>query len=105
MFEKLIEYFLTQPNRLISAGQALLSLGSLTCIAGLAGRVAIVGATSLQRLGGKTTLEVELAMLYPALPTWWIPEGAFGFSMCAVLILAGLTLTKLANDMKRMINA
>jgi hypothetical protein len=42
-----------------------------------------------------------LAEAFPQYPTWLVPEGPWGFSISAVLVLAGMALTVLAEKARK----
>ena len=71
----------------------------------LAGCILILGA-AFARAGLANTNEARaatkqpplhsLAEAYPLYPTWVVPEGPVGYSIAALLVLAGMGLTVLA---------
>jgi hypothetical protein len=69
-------------------GQALFAVGGFLVVAGLIGRVAMTGVTTM---GARANLTAPhtLGELYKTLPTWWIPEGFFGYAVAACIAGAG----------------
>ena len=102
MYDNLIVFFLRQPARLIAVGRALFHLSAMVFLAGLFGRVAVVGATAIQGIVGQKTDHIALAMLYPSLPTWWVPENVAAFGLCIVTAVAGVLLSKYGKDLIRL---
>lgn len=101
MYDTLIEFFLLQPTRLIATGRAVFHLGAMVLIAGLIGRIAIAGAAAIQGLSGRVAGNATLATLYPALPTWWVPESAFGYIVCAFAAAAGIAIAHFGRRLER----
>jgi len=101
MYDKLIEFFLLRPTRLIVTGRAVFHLGAMVLVAGLFGRVAIAGAAAIRGLSGRRAGDATLATLYPALPTWWVPETAFGYTVCAFAAVTGIAIAHFGRRVKR----
>ncbi len=102
MYDNLIEFFLLQPSRLIAIGRALFQLSALVFVAGLCGRVVVAGAIAIQGIGGHKANHIALAMLYPSLPTWWVPENVAAFGLCIVTAVAGVLLSQYGKDLNRL---
>jgi hypothetical protein len=104
MYEKLLDYFLTEPGRLVGAGRLAARSGLLLLFIGLCGRVATTGvAVLLSRVPGAMQA-TALADVYPALPTWWVPETAFGFVLCVVLIASGIAAAQTGKKLQLYLN-
>lgn len=88
MVERCIEYFLTEPRRLVNLGRALLQAGGFLVVAGLLGFLATTAGSFVAGMATSTRPVVELAEVLPGLPTWWVPESlaAYGFAVCCGLI-------------------
>ena len=89
MYTNLIEFFLLKPSRLIALGRALFQFSSLVIAAGLCARITVTAAAAIQGIGGHKTSDIALAMLYPSLPTWWVPENVAAYSLCIATAFAG----------------
>lgn len=104
MFEKLFSYFVAQPDRLKAIARLLVNTGGFLLLLGAFGRVAKVGIDSMTLLVGKATDLPMLASIYPSLPTWFIPEGAFGFAIAITAVAIGAWLALLAKQLDRFCN-
>lgn len=90
MLERIIDYFLGQPRRLLELGRALLNSAGVLFIAGMVGYTAVTVATAVARSVSKgANTVVTLADVLPAIPTWWVPESGLGFGLAAALGLVG----------------
>lgn len=76
----------------------------------LAGAIAILGAVfaraalwniNAQRTEAKLAPLQALAQAYPQYPTWIVPEGPVGYTVSALLVLAGMALTVLASEAQK----
>jgi hypothetical protein len=47
--------------------------------------------------------DTSLAMLYPSLPTWWVPESFLGYFACALTAVLGLALVQMGKAIDRAI--
>jgi hypothetical protein len=89
MLERLVDYFLTQPKRLVGLGQALAQFGGFLLVGGVIANAATKSLSVVRGMVGDHT-ESTLADLLPGLPTWWVPESAVGFALAVLLTLAGV---------------
>lgn len=101
MYEKILDYFITEPKRLVGAGRFTARSGILLVVIGLCGRVATTGVALLPSRVSRTMQATTLADVYPALPTWWVPETAFGFVLCAILIACGIAAAQTGKRLQR----
>ena len=104
MYEKFLHYVLTVPGRLVGAGRLAARSGLLLLFIGLCGRVATTGVAVLSARVPGAARATALADVYPALPTWWVPETAFGFVLCAVLIACGIAAARTGKKLQRYLN-
>jgi hypothetical protein len=72
-------------------------------LVGLCGRIATVGVSAIQGMGGAKPYESSLALLYPSLPTWWVPESILGYGACVLVAVFGLMLVQLGKAIGRAI--
>ena len=101
MFERIYEYFLSEPRRLIDLGKALVNAGGFVLVLGAIGHAA-TGAVSVAQSFGKQTVSVfSLSDLYPAIPTWFVPESIIGCVPAVLSIVAGLSIRSLGQRLKR----
>jgi len=90
MLERLMDYFLSQPRRLVSLGAALVRFGGFLFIVGLAGRVVTTAASAMKGLAGAVRVDVPLADVLPDYLSFWMPESALGFGFALLLLAVGL---------------
>lgn len=103
MYEMLIEFFIARPGRLSSLGRALFQVSAMILMVGLCGRIAITGTSAIRAMAGAVSLGISLAMLYPSLPTWWVPESFLGYFACVLTAVLGLTLVQMGKAIDRAI--
>lgn len=101
MLERLWDYFLDDPKRLIMAGRATHTSGWLLLMAGLLGVMLLAATNGVKSLGGQT-VALGLADLYPALPTWWVPESFLGFLLAVILAGGGIYFEYIGRKMLRL---
>lgn len=94
-----------KPRAVAGWSRAFFNAGWIVAVAGLYGQVAPrvtdLSATFGSKAAGKSP--AALADLYPAIPTWWIPESALGFARCAVAAMLGLWLIVTAKRLSRQV--
>jgi hypothetical protein len=103
MLERLEDYFLTEPERLIGLGRALVYLGGMLIMFGLVGHVATSAANGIGIIGGHADTVKTLADIYPSLPTWWVPESIIGALPAIVTSALGIWLTLTGKRLRRLI--
>jgi len=81
-------------------GKILFLAGSILIVGAVFARAALMNANA-DRAAGKLPPLRTLAEAYPQYPTWLVPEGPVGFGVAAVLVLAGMGLTVLAEKARR----
>lgn len=92
MIERIEDYFLERPIRLITFGRFLFKLGAALIIVGLFARLATTVPRIVSSLGGKQAIIKTLAEVFPTLPTWWVPESLVGSVPALTFIGLGLWL-------------
>lgn len=90
MVDRLIDYFLSEPRRLVALGAALVRFAGLLLVAGLVGEVATTAVSAVKGLAGAARVDVPLADVLPNYLSVWMPESALGFGLALLLLAAGL---------------
>ncbi len=90
MSEILMNFCLTNPDRLVLMGRAIVRGAWIPLLAGLVGRVALAGQAAVSSIGGRSPAMSDLASLYPTLPTFFVPESVVGFAFWIAVGLAGV---------------
>lgn len=90
MLERLENYFLTEPERLIGLGSAFAFMGIWLILFGFVGNVATSAINGIGIIGGHAGATKTLADIYPSLPTWWVPETIVGALTAVVLMSIGI---------------
>jgi hypothetical protein len=103
MYEMLIEFFIARPGRLSALGRALFQVSAMILMVGLCGRVAVIATSAISAMTVPVPPETSLAMLYPSLPTWWVPESFLGYFACALTGVLGLMLVQMGKAIDRAI--
>lgn len=78
MFEKLLDYFLCEPKRLVGFGDALWQSGAWILLIGAFSHVATAAMVGLASMSKNVVHAMTLAEMFPRLPTWWVPESIIG---------------------------
>lgn len=103
MYEMFFEIFIARPGRLTALGRALFQLSAMILLVGLGGRIATTGISAIERMSGAMSHDTSLAVLYPSLPTWWVPESIAGYFACVLTALLGLMLGQMGKAIDRAI--
>lgn len=101
MVERIYEYFLTEPRRLMSLGKNMVRAGGFILVIGAIGHSATAALSAVQSLGRQVAVPRDLAQLYPAFPTWWIPESLIGCLPAILLMILGFSLVSFGERLKR----
>jgi hypothetical protein len=101
MIDRMIDFFLERPKRLISLGRVLVEVGGFVLVIGAIGRVATGFPGITNMLAKVSAPEKTLADLYPSLPTWWIPESIVGAIPALALIALGFWLAMTGRRLSR----
>jgi len=86
----LIDFFLSNPGRLVLLGRVIVYGAWIPLLAGVVGRVALAGQAAVASIGGRAPTTSDLASLYPTLPTFFVPESVMGFALWIAVGLAGV---------------
>lgn len=103
MVEHLLDYFLTQPRRLVGLGRSLVNVGGFLVVAGAIAHAATASVSVVRGIAGGVQPNVMLVNLMPGMPTWWIPEGVFGFGLAALVVLAGVAALRTGRVYERLL--
>ncbi|MCR5867643.1 hypothetical protein [Aquincola sp. J276] len=90
MFERLVNFFLTEPRRLVSLGALLARTGGALIIAGFVGQLATTAASAVKGLAGGPRPDVLLADVLPGYLSVWMPESIPGFAFALLLVVSGV---------------
>ena len=101
MYEYLPEYLLEEPDRMVGLGRGLARTGSFILLIGVIAHAATAATSIVNGIGKQVVEPQSLAMLYPSLPTWWIPESIIGSLPALLLLSAGITLAAMGKKLKR----
>lgn len=103
MYQMLIEFFIARPGRLSALGRALFQASAMIVLVGVCGHVAITATSAIRAMAVSAPTDTSLAMLYPSLPTWWVPESFLGYFACVLTAVLGLTLVQMGKAIDRAI--
>lgn len=90
MFDKIIDYFVTEPRRLTELGAVLWHLGAGIIFIGFFGNVITVATSAVESLASHEAHAKTLAEMFPSFSTWWIPESVIGGIPAACVCGLGL---------------
>ena len=102
MTADLYEFFLNRPILVRALGWFLWQCGSFALLAGLIANTAnavLAVSTSVVRMSA----QADYHLLFPGLPTWWIPESAFAVVACMLLMAVGYALSAVAREWERVL--
>lgn len=103
MYEMLIEFFIARPGHLSAIGRALFQASATILLVGVCGHVAITATSAIRAMAVAVPADTSLAMLYPSLPTWWVPESFLGYLACVLTAVLGQTLMQMGKAIERAI--
>ena len=103
MYEMLIEFFIARRGRLSALGRALFQVSAMILLVGVCGHIAITDTSAIRAMAVSEPKDASLAMLYPSLSTWWVPESFFGYFACVLTAVLGLTLVQMGKAIERAI--
>ena len=105
MFDAITDFFLSKPQRITIAGGLLFRIGAALAFFALVGRLATVGISAIASMGGTAAPARSLADVYPALPTWFVPESVPGYFGALLLLAAGTALVVTGKRVERWMNS
>jgi hypothetical protein len=101
MWDRVIDYFLAQPGRLVAMGRTFVTAGFGIIFVGLVGQLATRAQHAIQQIAPHPAEMRGLAELYPDLWTWWVPETVAGAIPALCLIGFGRWLAVLGRRIER----
>ena len=101
MYEMLIEFCIARPGRLSALGRALFQASAMIVLVGVCGHVAITATSAIRAMTVSAPTDTSLAMLYPSLPTWWVPESFLGYFACVLTAGLGVALSQIGKAIDR----
>jgi hypothetical protein len=84
------------PRQALVLGKTLFLAGSILILGAVFARAGLANLNA-ERADAKLPPVLTLAQAYPQYFTWIVPEGPVGFTVAALLVLAGMGLTVLAD--------
>lgn len=101
MLDNVLNYFMSEPRRLENLGSTLATLGIAIILAGLFGHLAVIATSAVGSLASQSNMVKTLSEIYPALPTWWVPESIAGALPAVILATAGTWLNVVGKKLRR----
>lgn len=101
LLERLEDYFVTEPERLMGLGAALVFLGAGLILVGLVGNVVTSAANGIGIIGKHADTLKTLADIYPSIPTWWIPESIVGALPALFILIVGFLANQTGKRIRR----
>jgi len=83
------------PRHALVIGKTVFLVGCILILGAAFARAGLANTNEARAATNEPPLH-SLAQAYPQYPTWVVPEGPVGYSIAAVLVLAGMGLTVLA---------
>jgi hypothetical protein len=103
MFERVEEWFLDDPERIISLGYALIKVAGLLIMFGLVGHVVVIVTNMSGGFIGVATPTKMLSEIYQSFPTWWIPETYVGAALAVTILITGVWIQQTGIRLKRFV--
>ena len=101
MFTFITLFLLNPPARLKVLGRALARYSFILLVVGLYLRIGPMVLNTLPAMKGIDKAPATLATMYPAFPTWIVPESTVAFAMLVVIWALGVYLSFLAKKIER----
>ena len=99
---QVIDFFLTQPRRLLALSQACVATGGFMLLAGTVGWAVMRMMGVVQQRAPAAGMPDSLATLYPMWWTWWVPETLIGALPALALVGLGFWFNALARKLLRL---
>lgn len=101
MLDRLAEYFLLYPKRLVAIGEALCSAASALVMLGACANLYTGAVATINSLGHQVRSPSTLANLLPGLPTWWVPESLVSFIFVIAIAIVGIVIAREGRNLER----
>lgn len=101
MLDRLAEFFLLHPKRLVAVGEALCSVASALVMLGACAHLYTGAVGAVNSLGHQVRSQSTLADLLPGLPTWWVPETLVGFVFVIAVAIVGVVIAREGRNLER----
>lgn len=100
--EDVYSWLISRPGLIYNTGNCMWSAGFALLLSGLFNLLmkAAISPFSSPHAGQ----ENGIAAIFPSIPTWWIPETAFGFGFALLLIVLGVLLALEGKKLKRVMD-
>ena len=96
------DYFLNEPGRLRTLGRMLMRTGAILLLAGAVGRY-LTASTSILAAHVRSIEPLTLDLMFPAFPTFWIPETAPAAFLAFMLVAVGVWLDAVGRKYERIL--
>lgn len=103
MVDRLVDYFLGEPRRLVALGAALVRVAGFLLLAGVVGKAATTAVSAVKSLGGATRVDALLADVFPDYLSFWMPESVLGFGFALLLLAVGVAAARTGRTYQRYI--
>ena len=101
MLDRLAEFFLLHPKRLVAVGEALCSVASALVMLGACANLYTGAVATINSLVHQVRSPSTLANLLPGLTTWWIPETFVGVVFVIVIAIVGIVIAREGRNLER----
>ena len=101
MYENFLDFFLSEPDRMVTTGDFMAQASGFVLLVGAVGHAATSAVAVAQSIGKHAAEPTVLATLYPSFPTWWVPETLVGCLPALLLLIAGVALASTGKKIKR----
>ncbi len=88
------------PRHALILGKTLFLAGAIAIVGAVFARAALLNINAVRTEAKLAPLQA-LAQAYPQYPTWIVPEGPVGYTICALLVLVGMGLTVMASEVQK----
>jgi hypothetical protein len=95
-------FLLNPPSRLAAVGKFLSGSSFALIVVGLYLRIGQIAVEATRNLSGNQAPPATLATLFPAVPTWFIPENLFSFLTLIFIAGFGVYTSLVAKKIERL---
>lgn len=101
MLDSALKYYMSEPRRLENLGSTLATVGGVIILAGLFGHLTVTATSAVGSMASQPNMVKTLSEIYPALPTWWVPESIVGALPAILLATTGTWLNMVGKKLRR----